>query len=486
MIIKKMFFAALLLLTFHMQSFSQSTAKSDGGIGWVRNQSWQLILKTARSENKYIFVDCFATWCAPCKRMDEEVYTDDKVGIAINSKFIAVKVQMDKTNHDDSEVKSWYKDAETLDQQYKIDAYPTLLFFSPSGKILHRVVQGLNVEGFLDAVSTALDPQKQYYTRIAEYQEGKRDTSIMRDLARSAKAARDKNIALQIADEYLSKLTAKNLYDKEIRDFVSQFSDAKNSIHLATQYINLLKAKEIYLKDNIEFIRKFTKSSRDRGFLLFYKNAKKVNEIIEQRSVLSSGEFYTTRNEDYAQSLVRQIIYSEEFFIPLLKPALESSFKNVTTPDWSTLKLAIQKKYPRTNADRIIVDAKINWYEKSKNWSAFSRSKIQRLDLIYKQKKLIGEAPFINDQCWDIFLRASDTTILNRAIYWMEELFAQNESDRRWSVAIDTYANLLYKTGRVKEALEWEEKAVGLDPSDAAIKDAFEKMRNGLPTWHQQ
>ena len=49
---------------------SQDTTK---GIHFVNGLSWQEVLQKAKAENKYIFVDCYATWCGPCKAMDKEV-----------------------------------------------------------------------------------------------------------------------------------------------------------------------------------------------------------------------------------------------------------------------------------------------------------------------------------------------------------------------------------------------------------------------------
>ncbi len=66
------------------------------GIKFEENLSWQQLLDKAKVTNKYIFVDCYATWCGPCKMMDKDVYTSGKVGYLFNEHFISVKVQMDK------------------------------------------------------------------------------------------------------------------------------------------------------------------------------------------------------------------------------------------------------------------------------------------------------------------------------------------------------------------------------------------------------
>jgi thioredoxin-related protein len=458
------------------------TDHNNTGIKWVEGLSWEQILQKAKTENKYIFIDCFATWCGPCKAMDKNVYPDEKAGAAINDKFIAVKVQMDQTDKDDQRVKAWYKDAKALDDKYKIDAFPTLLFFSFDGSLLHRVTQGLNLEGFLDVVSAALDPQKRYYSMLAEYESGKKDTGRMRDLVKAAQAAHDNKMAEKIAGEYILSLKPTSLYNKEIRDFVFQYNQGVKANELAIEYINHLKEKEIFTKENIEFIRRFTKSTKQRGFKLFYDYPEKINHVIEGTR-LPTGATRNTAQGDYAQSAVRSLIFKEEFYDPFYKPAVKDSFKT-PEPDWLKLTSSITKKYPKVNIDIIIIDSKVTWYEFQNNWPQYSKSLICQMDLKYRNKSLFDMTYYINKDCWRLFNVTDDTTILNKAIYWMEEAFKQNQRDLKWSAAIDTYANLLYKVGRVKEAIDWEAKAIEYD-SQEAIKENFDKMKKGVPTWPQ-
>ncbi|PWS33343.1 thioredoxin family protein [Pedobacter paludis] len=128
---------------------------TDQGIIFDNKLSWEALKSKAKAENKYIFLDCFATWCGPCKAMDADVFPRKVVGDALNRGFINVKIQFDQTSADNSYVKSWANDARTIEQQYQITGFPTYLFFSPDGELVQRETGYLNVTSFLELINKA-------------------------------------------------------------------------------------------------------------------------------------------------------------------------------------------------------------------------------------------------------------------------------------------------------------------------------------------
>ncbi len=85
--------------------------------------SWTEILAKAKKENKYIIVDCFTTWCGPCKYMDSKIFPTKEAGDFFNANYLNVKIQFDSTANDNAEVKSWRKDMKAIEKEYAINAY---------------------------------------------------------------------------------------------------------------------------------------------------------------------------------------------------------------------------------------------------------------------------------------------------------------------------------------------------------------------------
>ncbi|MFM7401482.1 MAG: thioredoxin family protein, partial [Bacteroidota bacterium] len=86
--------------------------------------SWPEALTKAKSEEKLIFVDAFASWCGPCKRMAKESFPDPKVGELYNASFICLKIDMEKPENAEFAGK------------YPVSSYPTLFFIDADGKIV--------------------------------------------------------------------------------------------------------------------------------------------------------------------------------------------------------------------------------------------------------------------------------------------------------------------------------------------------------------
>ncbi|MDP9080046.1 MAG: thioredoxin family protein [Bacteroidota bacterium] len=84
--------------------------------------SFDEALKQGRLQNKYIFVDAYATWCGPCKMLKARTFSDSKAAEFYNKNFVNVSIDMEKGQ------------GPQLARQWQLTAYPTLIIFDPKGK----------------------------------------------------------------------------------------------------------------------------------------------------------------------------------------------------------------------------------------------------------------------------------------------------------------------------------------------------------------
>jgi tetratricopeptide (TPR) repeat protein len=124
------------VLAMSALSLVASVAVAD--VTWS-DETYAQVLQRAKQENKYVFIDFYATWCGPCKRLDEVTYPDAKVSGLLNS-MVAVKW--------DAEKEPWLATA----KQYKVGAYPTLIVLDPSGKEVDRHLGFLTAEEFVTTI----------------------------------------------------------------------------------------------------------------------------------------------------------------------------------------------------------------------------------------------------------------------------------------------------------------------------------------------
>lgn len=85
-------------------------------------------LAKAKNENKYVFIDMYATWCGPCLKFTQTVLCDEEVGRAMNASFINLKYDTEKG------------EGKTLAQRYDVRSWPTLLILDNEGNVLENLV----------------------------------------------------------------------------------------------------------------------------------------------------------------------------------------------------------------------------------------------------------------------------------------------------------------------------------------------------------
>lgn len=259
-------------------------------------------------------------------------------------------------------------------------------------------------------------------------------------------------------DRYLE---LKNAFEKGQRDsaFLRRLTlmairkrDQPGATRFGNAYVASLKA--LYSSSNLAVLRAITRTTQDTGFSIFREQAARINAITGE----SSG----------AERKVMSVIAEQE-----IKPYSVGEHAN---PDWE----AISRKVRTYGAlgEEILYAHQTVYYLAEKDWARFGEKYKQ-----YFERALGRSALHANNMSWYVFERVNDPEVLALAIKVMKydlEHFTMHDG-----FCIDTYANLLYKAGRKKEAIEWEEKALRMLPDEQSLKEALAKMKAGQPTWPQ-
>lgn len=401
------------------ESLNQVTVIGQG-VQFEQNLSWQQILDKAKRENKYIFVDCFATWCVPCKKMDQEIYPSEKVGKYMNDKFISVKLQMDTSKNDNDSIRSRYATAHDFQEQYHVNVYPTYLFFSPDGKIVHRGAEYRDKFFFIAIANSALDSNMQFYTALTNYRQGRKNYLQMGYLIKNLGYLGEKDMAKKVAEDY------------------------------KTNYLDKLNDSALLRKEYFEFLNLYPllSNSKDGFFRLSYYHRDLVDSIMNYK--------------DWAGSHVSYIVSKEEIYDKILidnKPIL-------IAPNWNKLTMAIRNKY-NVNADKLIIDAQIYYYQRKKDWVNSIKYLSKKIDKYGLETLGLGAD---NQIMGIIGMHSNNREILNKAIGWMESLIEKDKPEYRAGL-YGNYAGLLYKAGRTKEAISWLEKKIKIDEEVAAAQN---------------
>lgn len=302
----------LLLLFFVTPSITQAQ-----GIEFEKG-SWDAIKAKAKKENKPIFVDAYTTWCGPCKWMSKNIFTQEAIGAYFKENFIAVKIDMEKG------------EGPAFAKKHQVNSYPTLLYFSPEGELLHRSVGARDSSSLMVLCEDALTPEKQFSTFEKKYVKGERKPAFLKDYLTALQNAGVHNKT--VFDDYWKTLDEDTKISEESLELMSyatkSFRDYKDP--LVTYYFDNRATYEQRISENWKAIvvnnikyygilqanqeedTKQRKQTLKEISLLVNENPKKISSTADFRLLQAQGKEADPKKLDKA--LVKYLKYNGDMY----------------------------------------------------------------------------------------------------------------------------------------------------------------------------
>lgn len=153
---KKILLLSIVLLTFTKLATAQEGVRFE-------NITLDQALAAAKESGKLVFVDCYTSWCGPCKKLSSEVFPQKVVGDYINERFVSVKYDVEKEEY------------KFIAKQYEVKAYPTMLILSSNGEVMDKILGYKTADKLIQSIENSFDRERSLAGLKEKYQAGNMD-----------------------------------------------------------------------------------------------------------------------------------------------------------------------------------------------------------------------------------------------------------------------------------------------------------------------
>jgi thiol:disulfide interchange protein len=98
---------------------------------FVESDNLSSVLEQAQKEKKPVFIEFYADWCAPCKILEQEVFTQKPTYSYLNKNFINYSVDFASES------------GKRIASIFEVSTLPTIIFVNPQGVLLERKTNGI-------------------------------------------------------------------------------------------------------------------------------------------------------------------------------------------------------------------------------------------------------------------------------------------------------------------------------------------------------
>jgi tetratricopeptide (TPR) repeat protein len=122
------------LFALFLAATTSVASAEDSSFTW--RTDWKDAFKTAKQQHRLVFVDYFASWCQPCRQMDETVLRDAEVQRRLGD-FVLLRVNVDHG---------------VIAATHRVYSYPTYVFYDPDERERFRIIGARQLDLFSEVI----------------------------------------------------------------------------------------------------------------------------------------------------------------------------------------------------------------------------------------------------------------------------------------------------------------------------------------------
>ncbi len=413
-----------------MNARSARLPTAEVGIAFFKG-SWKEVLAEAKRQNKPVFVDIYTTWCGPCKLMAKQAFPDAKVGETFNARFINYQIDAEKGEGID------------VAKKYAVTAYPTSLYVSANGDLIHRAIGYGGIKGMLDeadkAVAASSDPNPLSVLE-KQYEGGKRNVDFLADyLQKRAKVGMPNGAALEA---YL------NIVPED------QWSSDKNMAIMAGNITSASSKGFDFLNSRLSAIR-MTPAGRETMMSLQRAMQNDFKQAVEQKDesqldqfIKRNGQMMSALRPEQQKQMAsdyRMRFYQQTKNIDKYRALAQVEGSRLMAMSVDSARAKNEMAYRKFMTQTAMMPDSI------KNGDNFKKASEQM-----KTAETMQMAMKLNGLAWAYHQTMTDNEDLNQALNWSARSLEYDRS----AAGMDTNAHLLSKLGRKEEAIKMQEEAI--------------------------
>lgn len=254
-------------------------------------QHFNEALQAAAKSNKLVFVDCYTSWCAPCKWMEKFVFVNDTVHQYFNKQFINFKIDMEKG------------EGIALREKYKVTSFPTYLFLDAKGNQVHRTGSKMSVQEFITEAKRANAPGSTLAAMEKKFNEGDRSIQLLTDYAIVLQRVNGGQFD-KVRSELISRVKEEELNSPLgwtiIKTFARDEEDKLGSYFIANQQLFRAFADEVSIRTKLSQLASSTmygliRSKNDKTFFdKLTLMLRDTGAVSQRNAVMLQIEYYLT------------------------------------------------------------------------------------------------------------------------------------------------------------------------------------------------